>query len=206
LTFPLILLYFKILRKEAIIEKDYERKEEIIEIIHPSWLSYFGHYFWSIISIFIAVAFYMYNPRIWSYFFIFVTLVIFIHAVFMRLTYTYTVTNSSVRCRIGIIARDESEIRMKDIREVGVRQSIGQRIFRIGDVYFASAGTAEVEVIFEGVRAPTKIRNIVNEIRDSTPTADKKRCPQCGEFIWINARVCPHCNYRFEGKDTFKRR
>ncbi len=87
---------------------------------------------------------------------------------------------------------------MSDIREVGVRQSIGQRIFRIGDVYFASAGTSGVEVVLEGVKAPTKVRDRVNGLRDHIETADKKRCPQCGEFIWINARVCPHCNYHFE--------
>jgi uncharacterized membrane protein YdbT with pleckstrin-like domain len=183
-----------------------EKNNNIIAIYHPSWRSYFGQYSWSIISIIIAVAFYIYNPRVWSYFFIFITFLILIRAALMRISYTYTITSKSVRSRIGIIARDESEIRMADIREVGVRQSISQRIFRVGDVYFASAGTAEVEVIFEGIASPAAIRNIINELRDSSETTDKKRCPQCGEFIWINARVCPHCNYKFEEKNTLQKK
>ncbi len=182
------------------LEKDNEKNDKIIEVFHPSWLNYFALFFLCGISIAITVILFIFNFQVWSYFFIFGAVLIFLSVVFIRLTYTYTVTSNSVRYRIGIIAREESEIRMNDIREVGVRQSVGQRIFGIGDVYFASAGTAEVEVIFEGVKAPTKIRNIVNKIRDSAEAADKKRCPQCGEFIWIKAKVCPHCYYVFNGK------
>lgn len=182
-----------------------EKKEEIIAIYHPSWFNYFGLFFLCVISIAITVILFLFNFQVWSYFFIFVTVLIFLSVVFSRLTYTYTVTSNSIRCRIGIITREESEIRMNDIREVGVRQGVGQRIFGIGDVYFASAGTNGVEVIFEGVRAPTTIRDEVNELRDSIETSDKKRCPQCGEFIWIEAKVCPHCNYEFEEKIKYRR-
>ena len=182
------------------LEKDNEKNDKIIEVFHPSWLNYFGLFFLCGISIAITVILFLFNFQVWSYFFIFVTVLIFLSVVFSRLTYTYTVTSNSIRCRIGIIAREESEIRMNDIREVGVRQGVGQRIFGIGDVYFASAGTSGVEVIFEGVRAPTTIRDEVNELRDSIETSDKKRCPQCGEFIWIKAKVCPHCYYAFNGE------
>ena len=181
-------------------EKNNERRDNAIEVFHPSWLNYFGLFFLIVISIVIAVMFFINELQVWSYFFIFVAIIILLRAVFSRLTYTYTVTTSSVRSRIGIIAKHESEIRMSDIREIGIEQSIGQRVFGIGDVYFASAGTGGVEVVFEGVRAPSEIRDRVNEKRDSSETDEKKRCPQCGELIWIEARVCPHCNYQFEGK------
>lgn len=164
---------------------------------HPSWLNYIGQFFFSLIFFATAIVMYIKEIKLWPIVAAALGVVILIRVFFKRLSFTYTVTKDCVRSRNGLIARNESEIRITDIREVGVTQSIGQRIFGVGSVYFASADTGDVEVTFDGVSDPHEVRNYVNKIRNSPEAYDKKRCLQCGEFIWINAKVCPHCSYQF---------
>jgi uncharacterized membrane protein YdbT with pleckstrin-like domain len=166
--------------------------------LHPSWLNYIGQFFFSFIFIAVAAVMFILEIKLWPFVAVALAVVMLVRIAFRRLSFTFTVTKDSVRSRNGLIARDESEIRITDIREVGVSQSIGQRLFGIGSVYFASAGTGNVEVTFEGVSAPHDIKDYVNNIRKSPKAFDKKRCQRCGEFIWINAKVCPHCKNTFE--------
>lgn len=166
--------------------------------LHPSWLNYIGQFFFSFIFIGAAAVMFIIEIKFWPFVAIALAFVILIRITFRRLSLTFTVSKDSVRSRNGLIARDESEIRITDIREVGVSQSIGQRLFGIGCVYFASAGTGDVEVTFEGVRNPHEIKDYVNNIRNSPNAFDKKRCQQCGEFIWVNAKICPYCKNAFE--------
>jgi uncharacterized membrane protein YdbT with pleckstrin-like domain len=164
---------------------------------HPSWFNYISQFFFALIFFAAAVVMHLKEIKLWPIVAAVLGVVILIRVFFTRLSFTYTVTKDCVRSRNGLIARDESEIRITDIREVGVTQNIGQRIFGIGSVYFASAGTGDVEVTFDGVSDPHEVREYVNKIRSSPKAYDKKRCQQCGEFIWIKAKVCPHCSYQF---------
>lgn len=167
---------------------------------HPSWFNYVGQFFLAFIFFVVAIVMYIKDIKVWPLVAIVLGFVIVVRALFRRLSFTYTITKDCVRFKNGLIARNENEIRITDIREVGVTQSIGQRIFGIGSVFFASSATADIEITFEGVSNPHGIRSYVDDIRKSPKAFDKKRCLQCGEFIWINARVCPHCNYTFGEK------
>ncbi len=176
-----------------------KRDSEII-VMHPSWLNYSGHVFLLMIFVAGAVVCFL-NERevltVVGYVLVLIAFIILIHAVVRRLSRKFTITSDGVSSRVGIGGRSEKEIRISDIRQVEVRQSVGQRIFGLGNVLFASAATGGVEVIFEGVRNPTGVKNKVNDLRDALAVADKKRCPQCGEFIWKEAKVCPHCHLTF---------
>jgi len=165
--------------------------------LHPSWLNYIGQFFFALIFIVVAIVMFVKEIKLWPLVAVVLGVVILLRVLFRRLSLTYIVTKDCVRSRNGLIARNESEIRITDVREVGVTQRVGQRLFGIGSVYFASAGTGGMEVTFEGVGDPHELKNYVNDMRKSPKASDKKRCPQCGEFIWINAKVCPHCTYHF---------
>jgi uncharacterized membrane protein YdbT with pleckstrin-like domain len=177
---------------------EYEDINSFEKSIHPSWLNYMGQCFFSLIFLAVAIVMYIKEIEIWPIAAIAIGIIVLIRIVFQRISLTYTITKDSICSINGLIARNENEIRIKDIREVGVSQSIGQRILGIGNVYFASAGTGGVEVTFEGIGNPHGVKDRVNEIRNAPEASDKKRCPQCGEFIWIKAIVCPHCKYKFE--------
>ena len=171
-----------------------------VTVLHPSWLNYSGHFFLIIVFVAGAVVCFLKGGEVLTvvgYVLVLVALIILIHAVLRRLSHKFTITSDAVASRTGIGARTEKEIRISDIRQVEVRQSVGQRIFGLGNVLFASAATSGIEITFEGVRNPTSVKQKVNGLRDASAVAGKKRCPQCGEFIWKEAKVCPHCHLTF---------
>lgn len=179
---------------------EYQDINLLEKTLHPSWLNYLSQYFFSLIFFAAAVLMYVKEIELWPIVAAVLGFLVLLRILINRISFTYIITKDNVRSINGLIARNESEVRIADIREIRVFQSIGQRLLGVGDLSFASAGTGGVEVIFEGIRNPHTIKDYVNKIRNSPGTGDKKRCPQCGEFIWINAKICPHCNYKFENE------
>lgn len=57
---------------------------------------------------------------------------------------------------------------------MGIKQDPFQRMFNIGNVFFASAATGDIEVIFKGVKDPVGIKSRVNGFRQALVVADKK--------------------------------
>ena len=75
--------------------------------------------------------------------------------------WTFTIRGDTIESCRGIIGRDVQSIRVQDLRNVNVRQSIFQRLFGVGDVEFSSAGGAGVEVTFYGVLDPLSVKDRV---------------------------------------------
>lgn len=75
--------------------------------------------------------------------------------------WTYTIRNGNIESQRGIIGRDVQSIRIEDLRNINVRQSIVQRLFKVGDVEFSSAGGAGIEVAFRGVPDPLAVKALV---------------------------------------------
>lgn len=78
---------------------------------------------------------------------------------------TFFVFDNAVASRHGLISKDTSEIRISDIRAINIRQSIFDRIMRVGRIAFSSAASGapegEEEVIFFGVHNPEEIKRLV---------------------------------------------
>ena len=130
-------------------------------VLHPSWLNYFKHFFWALVFIFLA---FIISSAL-SLIFIIIALILILYAIFGKLSRTYTITHKVVRSRIGIVSRNENEIKIDNIHEVGIRQGIFQRIFNVGNIFFASAATSGVEVIFDGIKDPAGVKNQVNQLQ-----------------------------------------
>jgi uncharacterized membrane protein YdbT with pleckstrin-like domain len=82
--------------------------------------------------------------------------------------WTFTIRGGTIESCRGIIGRDVQSIRVQDLRNVNVRQSIFQRLFGVGDVEFSSAGGAGVEVTFYGVLDPLGVKDrVMRSNRDS---------------------------------------
>lgn len=76
----------------------------------------------------------------------------------------FVVDNGVIESRRGIIGRDVQSIRLRDLRNVNVRQSLFQRIFFVGDVEFSSSGGSGVEVVFHGVPSPMEVKTLVHSL------------------------------------------
>ena len=64
----------------------------------------------------------------------------------VRMQYTFTITSQRIIARKGIIAKSTGELDIKDIRSINVKQSIMQRLFKIGSLEFTTASGPAKEV------------------------------------------------------------
>ena len=75
----------------------------------------------------------------------------------------FTIDDGNIESRWGIIAREVNSIRIADVRNINVKQSLGDRILFVGDIEFSSAASDNAEVMFKGVSRPMRIKRIVQE-------------------------------------------
>ncbi len=78
----------------------------------------------------------------------------------------YTITNHKVMVKWGIISRNTKEVAVRDVRNINMSQGILGRIFGIGTVAVASAGTGTVDVTFFGTNNPMTVRDLVRQIKE----------------------------------------
>jgi uncharacterized membrane protein YdbT with pleckstrin-like domain len=73
----------------------------------------------------------------------------------------------------GVLSKDIKEVFISDIRTVDTKQSLLQRMFKIGDVMIATAGTAGYEDVAYGLPDPRGIKELVmTQRRNSGGTND----------------------------------
>lgn len=80
----------------------------------------------------------------------------------------YTITNHKVMVKWGIISRITKEVSIRDIRNINMTQGVFARLFGIGTIAVASAGTGTVDVSFFGVEEPTMVRDLIRKIKDES--------------------------------------
>ena len=77
----------------------------------------------------------------------------------------YLITNRRIVVTRGLIAKDQNEIWIKDIRGATLIQSAWQRILGIGDISIGTAATAEAEIRMVGIKQPQAVVNKINQLR-----------------------------------------
>lgn len=91
---------------------------------------------------------------------------IVLYAWLARKTRIYTITDKRVTLRDGILSRSTSEVRLKDIQLVNVKQCFSDRLFNVGTIEIASAGHAGIELQLFGVSKPVQVRDIIRTLMD----------------------------------------
>lgn len=79
-----------------------------------------------------------------------------------RMTTTYTITNQRLTIRRGILARHLQQTRVERVQNVNVDQSVIDRIMRVGQVDFDTAGTDDSDFTFRGVASPDGVVRAVD--------------------------------------------
>jgi len=75
---------------------------------------------------------------------------------------TYTVTNRRLTIETGILSRELHETRLERVQNVNVRQSLLERLLRVGTVDFDTAASADYDFKFRGVADPRGIMRAVD--------------------------------------------
>lgn len=104
----------------------------------------------------------------------FLALLVMGNAALDRFRWRYMVkSDGHVAVRRGIIARDTSEVRVQDIRLLGVEQGIVQRIFGLGDIEIATAGHSEIEIHMRGIRHPEAVKEEIRKLQAELKTTNE---------------------------------
>ncbi len=82
---------------------------------------------------------------------------------FTRLDTQFTVTSHRLIIRHGIMSRREQSAHIDRVQNVSTRQSLVDRMLRVGAVDFDTAGTDDYEFVFHGVNNPRALREIIAE-------------------------------------------
>lgn len=91
--------------------------------------------------------------------------VVFLIMVYRHYSWRFTVGNGNVESRHGIIAREVRSIRIADVRNINVKQSLFDRLLSIGDIEIGSAGTADIEVVFHRVGRPFAVKRRIQNLQ-----------------------------------------
>jgi uncharacterized membrane protein YdbT with pleckstrin-like domain len=79
-----------------------------------------------------------------------------------RLRTTYTISNQRLTIETGLLSRDLHQTRLERVQNVNARQSVLERLLRVGTVDFDTAASAEYDFAFRGVGHPDEIVRTVD--------------------------------------------
>jgi uncharacterized membrane protein YdbT with pleckstrin-like domain len=89
--------------------------------------------------------------------------------VYRRYSWAYKIDHDTIESREGLIARKVKSIRIQDLRNINVNQSLMERIVGVGDVEFSSAGGSGIEVVFRGVDKPLEVKALAQRLQGKSP-------------------------------------
>jgi uncharacterized membrane protein YdbT with pleckstrin-like domain len=127
----------------------------------------------AVLMIYIYVAFGSKLGDIWIKILCLISIVgilyIFVRIIINRFDECFTIRKDEVAVEHGILNKTSTEVSIRKIRSIQVQQRIIQRIFNVGDIYIASAGTESYEIVAHGIRSPHDIRDLLQSIVRTTP-------------------------------------
>ncbi|NOU22258.1 MAG: PH domain-containing protein [Methyloglobulus sp.] len=98
--------------------------------------------------------------------------VIWLSFLWQRAGALYRVTGFGVEARLGIIAHQTVGLRFQDIRSMGIKQTLIERLLNVGLLEFTSAGTDGIPVRFNKVANPAKVLQVVKVRMAGVGSAD----------------------------------
>ncbi len=91
--------------------------------------------------------------------------------IYRRYSWAYMINDETIESREGLIARKVCSIRVRDLRNINVKQSLWQRLIGVGDVEFSSAGGSGIEVSFRGVNDPLQVKSLAQRMQGNSPAS-----------------------------------
>jgi uncharacterized membrane protein YdbT with pleckstrin-like domain len=75
------------------------------------------------------------------------------------------VTNRRTVLRRGLLARETSEVRHRDVRNVQVNQTTFERLLGVGDLALSSAGQSDFEIAVKGIPNPNRVADVIRDMQ-----------------------------------------
>jgi uncharacterized membrane protein YdbT with pleckstrin-like domain len=159
--------------------------EKVIFSGHPSWRSILGFYIKGILIVLVAAGIaalvtlisdkvdWAISGAVAAVVLVGVVLV----GLIMRVTTTYTITDRRLHIRRGVFTRVTRDTRLERVQNVNTRQTILERLLRVGTVDFDTAGTEDSDFSFIGVSSPRKVVELVDKAQRERDAAETSQTP-----------------------------
>jgi len=85
---------------------------------------------------------------------------------YRHFAWCFTIDADTIESRRGVIGRTVQSIRIEDLRNINVRQSLVGRMLGVGSVEFSTAGGSGIEVVFFGIEDPLQLKANVQQLQD----------------------------------------
>lgn len=76
-----------------------------------------------------------------------------------------TVTNRRLIYRKGLLSKSTSEVLHHHVRNIQITQSFFERLMGVGKLGVSSAGQADFEIVFKGIRDPQRVKETIDSHR-----------------------------------------
>jgi hypothetical protein len=80
---------------------------------------------------------------------------------FLSIGEHYLVTTERVRVTRGLIARNREDIELFRVKDIDHKQTMGERMMNIGDIFLHTADASEPDVILHNVHNPEQVHEIL---------------------------------------------
>ncbi|MGV3769050.1 MAG: PH domain-containing protein [Sphingobium phenoxybenzoativorans] len=80
------------------------------------------------------------------------------------------VSDREVLMERGLLAKQRTQLNLSTVRTVRISQTVGQRIFGVGNIEIFSAGDY-AEIAIRGMRNPDRVRELVSVHNDAQPVS-----------------------------------
>jgi len=88
-------------------------------------------------------------------------LLIMLTIIYNRFVWGFRISDGDIQSQHGITSKEQTSIPLKNIKDIGIKQTMTQRIFGIGDVKFSTAGNMNNKIVFCGIKSPFVLRDQV---------------------------------------------
>ena len=75
----------------------------------------------------------------------------------------YTLTNTCLLIHTGLLNVREEEIRLYRVLDITLRQSLGERILRIGTLHLCTSDKSTPEIDVKRIKNPKEVRNLLSD-------------------------------------------
>jgi uncharacterized membrane protein YdbT with pleckstrin-like domain len=148
-----------------------EPDEEIFFHGHPSWRSILDFYIKGLLvaigaGAIAGVITALVSGHVQAGWIVAVVVVVYVGVIALsalkRIQTTYTITSRRLTIRRGLLSRDLQETRLERVQNVNARQSVLERLLRVGTVDFDTAAGSGYDFAFRGVADPEQIVRTVD--------------------------------------------
>jgi uncharacterized membrane protein YdbT with pleckstrin-like domain len=141
--------------------------EEILFDGHPSWRGVLSFYLKGLLAAIVvgAIVLLAASPAIGIVAFLVIMALVILAGVVVRMATDYTITTERLRIRKGLLSKHVQQTSIDRVQNVNTKQSVLDRVLRVGKVDFDTAGTDDSDFTFDGVAGPDAVVEAVDRAR-----------------------------------------